>query len=81
MRLPSIHLGGLVLFALLASCTRGVNGSRGEIDVLVISPHPDDEEIIAAGVMRSAIARGQRVAIIVVTNGDYTCQRERTGIA
>ncbi len=73
--LPSIHLAALVLCALLASCARGVNGSREEIDVLVVAPHPDDEELIAAGVMRAAIARGQRVAIIVMTNGDYTCER------
>ena len=43
--LPSI-LPGLVLCELLASCQRGVNASRADVDVLVIAPHPDDEQLI-----------------------------------
>ncbi len=46
------------------------------VDVLVIAPHPDDEVLIAGGVMQRAVARGERVAVVVVTNGDYTCARD-----
>jgi LmbE family N-acetylglucosaminyl deacetylase len=48
---------------------------RYEVEVLVIAPHPDDEALLAAGVMQRAIAKGQRVAVIVMTNGDSTCER------
>lgn len=40
---------------------------------LVIAPHPDDEVLIAAGVLKSAVERGDDVAIAVMTNGDYDC--------
>jgi LmbE family N-acetylglucosaminyl deacetylase len=48
------------------------------VDVLVLAPHPDDEVLLAGGVMRRAIAGGQKVAVIVVTNGDLGCTRDGT---
>ena len=45
------------------------------VDVLVVAPHPDDEVLIAGGIMMRAKNEGKRVAVVVVTNGDYTCQR------
>lgn len=39
--------------------------------VLVISPHPDDDVIMAAGVVSRAIDRGEQVTIVYMTNGDY----------
>lgn len=53
---------------------------------LVIAPHPDDEVLIAAGVLRSAVERGDQIAVAVMTNGDYDCvhdglARERETIA
>lgn len=39
-------------------------------DVLIVAPHPDDETIGCAGVTLQAIARGERVGIVVVTQGD-----------
>jgi LmbE family N-acetylglucosaminyl deacetylase len=41
-----------------------------------VAPHPDDETLIAAGILSAARARGTRVAVIVVTNGDFTCERD-----
>jgi LmbE family N-acetylglucosaminyl deacetylase len=38
--------------------------------VLVVSPHPDDESLCCAGIMRRAIAQGARVSIVWVTGGD-----------
>jgi len=40
-------------------------------DILIISPHPDDDVIIASGVVQRAVARGETVYIVYVTNGDF----------
>ncbi len=58
----------------LVGCGRP--GHRTGVDVLVIAPHPDDEVLLAGGVMDRAIREGQRVAVIIVTNGDYSCERD-----
>ena len=39
--------------------------------ILVVSPHPDDDVIIAAGITHRARARGEPVIVVYVTNGDY----------
>lgn len=61
------------LFVLIA-CVR--HGERSAVDVLVIAPHPDDEVLLAGGVMDRAVREGRRVAVIIVTNGDYSCERD-----
>lgn len=61
---------------LLAGCVRGPAPERFGVDVLVIAPHPDDEVLLAAGVMDRAVREGRRVAVIIVTNGDYSCERD-----
>src|ERR1700688_3439591 len=38
--------------------------------IMVIAPHPDDEAIIAAGIIQAAVQRGDTVKVVVVTNGD-----------
>ena len=48
----------------------------GSADVLVIAPHPDDETLMAAGVIARERAAGLRVAVAVVTNGDLGCERD-----
>lgn len=48
----------------------------GSAEVLVVAPHPDDEAIMAAGVIARERARGRRVAVAVVTNGDLACERD-----
>ena len=40
------------------------------LDVLIVAPHPDDETIGCAGVTLQALARGERVGIVVLTQGD-----------
>jgi LmbE family N-acetylglucosaminyl deacetylase len=40
------------------------------LDMLVVAPHPDDEALGCAGVMMQAIAKKQRVGVVLVTNGD-----------
>lgn len=41
--------------------------------MMVIVPHQDDEVLMAAGVIRSAVKRKARVEVVMVTNGDYGC--------
>jgi LmbE family N-acetylglucosaminyl deacetylase len=48
-------------------------------DVLVIAPHPDDEVLLAGGVLERALKAGQHAAVIIVTNGDYGCDADRDG--
>lgn len=38
--------------------------------ILVVSPHPDDESLCCAGLMRRAITQGARVSVVWVTGGD-----------
>lgn len=40
--------------------------------VMVFAPHPDDEVLMTAGVIRNALQNGDTVKVVVVTNGDYT---------
>jgi len=39
--------------------------------ILVVSPHPDDDILMAAGVTARAVARGEEVRVVYITNGDY----------
>jgi LmbE family N-acetylglucosaminyl deacetylase len=38
--------------------------------IMVFAPHPDDESLMAAGVINKAVLGGDRVIVVVVTNGD-----------
>lgn len=60
----------------LMACTHRVAGAGEEVDLLVIAPHPDDEVLLAAGAMQRAVKAGKHVAVIIVTNGDFTCERD-----
>jgi LmbE family N-acetylglucosaminyl deacetylase len=51
-------------------------GGLGAADVLVIAPHPDDETLMAAGVIARERTAGRRVAVAIVTNGDLSCERD-----
>jgi len=39
--------------------------------ILIIAPHPDDEALMASGVIVNALANGQPVKVVIVTNGDH----------
>jgi LmbE family N-acetylglucosaminyl deacetylase len=45
-------------------------------EIVIVAPHPDDETLIAGGILEAARSRGARVAVIIVTNGDFTCERD-----
>lgn len=38
--------------------------------IMVIAPHPDDDVLIAAGIVSHAISRGDSVKVVYMTNGD-----------
>lgn len=66
----------LISLLALSACVGRLAGERSTVDVLVIAPHPDDEVLLAGGVMDRAVREGRRVAVIIVTNGDYSCERD-----
>lgn len=74
--LHSPNVKSLILCILLSACVRGPVAEQSSVDILVIAPHPDDEVLLAAGVMERAVRQGRRVAVIIVTNGDYSCERD-----
>lgn len=43
-------------------------------DLVVVAPHPDDEALLASGLLLRAKQAGQRVAVVIMTNGDFDCQ-------
>ena len=48
-----------------------VDAAEGQRTVLIVAPHPDDDLLYGAGVAANALARGDRVKIVYMTNGDY----------
>jgi LmbE family N-acetylglucosaminyl deacetylase len=87
---PGAFALGILTGLALASCApSGTSGASslaraavepsdpiGTAEVLVVAPHPDDEAIMTAGVIAAARAAGRRVAVAVVTNGDFSCDRD-----
>lgn len=63
---PSLALLFLARFALAAESAP----AAPPLDMLIVAPHPDDETIGCAGVTLQAVARGARVGIVVLTQGD-----------
>ncbi len=41
----------------------------GDQPFVVLSPHPDDESLGTGGLIAAACARGQRVDVVLVTDG------------
>jgi LmbE family N-acetylglucosaminyl deacetylase len=54
------------LFALVATCGLG---TAAHASILVIAPHPDDDILSAAGVIKRAIGH-EEVTVVFMTNGD-----------
>jgi LmbE family N-acetylglucosaminyl deacetylase len=54
------------------------SGRKGYLDqfkkderILILAPHPDDESIACAGVIQEALAKGAKVKIAYLTNGEH----------
>ncbi len=64
----------LSMFSLFSCVGLSRRASTG-VDIVIVAPHPDDEVLMAGGVLRKALNAGKRAAVLVLTNGDYTCSR------
>lgn len=42
------------------------------LDILVVSPHPDDAEISVGGTILKAVSQGKQVGVVELTNGEPT---------
>lgn len=61
----------LIVVLLAAGCGSPPDGlSGGPVDLLVFAPHPDDETLGCAGILHQALKRGERVKVVIFTNGD-----------
>jgi LmbE family N-acetylglucosaminyl deacetylase len=73
-------VAGLIALSCLAP---GITNGAGPADLppanftfsardslLIVSPHPDDESLCCAGLMRRALTQGARVSVVWVTSGD-----------
>jgi len=60
----------LVLLVSVAAVKPAAGEALGPYDLLVIAPHSDDEAIGCTGVILRAVAKGERVGVVVVTAGD-----------
>ena len=40
--------------------------------ILMVSPHPDDDVVTSSGIIAQAVARGEPVQVVYMTNGDAT---------
>ncbi len=58
-----------LVLLLLAGCAAGTGAERG-VDLLVFAPHPDDEALGCAGILRRSLAADGRVKVVLFTNGD-----------
>lgn len=70
--IPSLRrLRPLLLWTALG-CGTAPDGARVQApaDLLVFAPHPDDEVLGCAGIIRRALAGGRRVKVVLFTNGD-----------
>ena len=66
----SCSLLGLLIAAVFAAMIP-VTALAEQGGVLIVSPHPDDDVLIAAGVAASAVASGKPVKVVYMTNGDF----------
>jgi LmbE family N-acetylglucosaminyl deacetylase len=78
----SSKMSGLVVVTLVFGAMLGCGSSERAVRVertsgtrrwAIIAPHPDDEALIASGVIHRAVRSGEHPAVIVMTNGDLDC--------
>ncbi|MEW6607483.1 MAG: PIG-L family deacetylase [bacterium] len=47
-----------------------ITGNCFSKNIVVFSPHPDDEVLMTAGIINCAVNDGDRIKVVIVTNGD-----------
>jgi LmbE family N-acetylglucosaminyl deacetylase len=75
VKLALLAAGLVIIFALLLLLRESPNiklpyGEQQGNRILIISPHPDDESIAAAGVVKRALTNGHEVKVVLLTYGD-----------
>ncbi len=60
----------LQLLAMLAALLGSVAPRAAQASLMVVAAHPDDDVIMAAGVVYAARLRGEHVTVVYMTNGD-----------
>lgn len=74
--LPTLFLALFLAFFLAPAPVRaaapvgGIPRIDARTSLLVVSPHPDDETLCCAGVIRRVVAAGGRASIVWLTSGD-----------
>jgi LmbE family N-acetylglucosaminyl deacetylase len=46
---------------------------------MIFAPHPDDEVLMTSGVIENAIKEGNKVRVVIVTNGDFGASNKTYG--
>jgi len=67
---PLVTAGAVAGTVAAAAPVTGIPAIDAHTSLLVVSPHPDDETLCCAGVIRRVVAAGGRVSIVWLTSGD-----------
>lgn len=75
IRVPAVLLGLMLASSLPPARACGTSATAiptitSQTSLLVVSPHPDDETLCCAGVIRRVVAAGGRASIVWLTSGD-----------
>lgn len=72
--MPYSKFYGLLFFGLLVVSVLRYTGTDNQaVDLLIVSPHPDDAALCCAGLVQQTLEQGKRVHIVEMTDGDgYT---------
>jgi len=60
------------LFQIIVCIYLLLQSSMAIANILVVAPHPDDEALMASGIIYNSLQNGEEIKIVVMTNGDYT---------
>lgn len=70
MALLKIQFWAAIFLAGTASAFAGPVSVDAGTSLLVVAPHPDDETLCCAGVIRRVVEAGGRVSVVWITSGD-----------
>ena len=59
-----------LIFPMILLAGTAISAAGQNKSIVILAPHPDDEALCCSGVIYNALQQGNRVNIVVVTNGD-----------
>lgn len=68
--MPRSHKVAAIIAFIIPALFAVIAEAENVSNVLVFSPHPDDETIACGGAIQKAIASGQNIKVVFITNGD-----------